>query len=286
MKDVNVLPILEDDLDGVSDFLNGHLNSNIFPGTWKQSFKMGWAEHIPNFGFQLVNNKEIVGVLCIIYSDQKINGNPEKFCNPHSWFVLDEYRNQSIKLVMAAVKQEGFHFTMFTPNPDVTEIFQYLKFKRLSEKQYVFINYPSFKRLFQNHIATSNLQEIEKVLTGYELKVFKDHRRLNWIQHFVFGHNNECCHVIYKTGTWKKIPFAYILYVSDPVIFLKYRWILAHYFLVSNFIFFIRIDARFFPGYDNPSFTFEYKQPKLFQSKTLVENQIQNIYSELVALDL
>ena len=140
MNTITVSPIAGIDLKDVSQFLHTNLNSKIPVKTWRDSFHSQWSQSVPNFGFQLKNGGDLVGVICAIYSDQIIDGKIEFLCNPHSWCVLKDYRKQSINLVLAVLQQKGYHFTMFTPNPDVATVFRYLKFKDLSNIQTLYLH--------------------------------------------------------------------------------------------------------------------------------------------------
>lgn len=286
MNSIAVTPIVEADLIEATTFLHKHLNSRITVQAWKDSFNPKWSQSAPNFGFQLKNGNNIVGIICAIYSEQVIDGKVEHFCNPHSWCVLKDYRKQSINLVLAVLQQKGYHFTMFTPNPDVATVFRYLKFKDLSNAQTLYIHYPTIKRWLSGYRIISNFDTIKTVLHGNDLKVFSDHCHLDWLKHIIFGYENDLCHIIYKPGIYKRLTCANILYVSNAEFFKKYHSLLSHYFLISEKIFLSKIESRFFPDKQRFTFSLISTQPKLFLSKELEGKHIKNIYSELMALDL
>ena len=127
---LKVTPITAADLPAVGQFLHEHLNRRFTPERWIESLTHRWAAEVPNHGMQLRDSEQLVGVFCAIYSDQLIDGRIERFCNPHSWCVLESHRRHSIGLLLQLLRQKGYHFTMFTPNPKVAEVFRGLKFKR------------------------------------------------------------------------------------------------------------------------------------------------------------
>jgi len=286
MNTITVSPIAGIDLKDVSQFLHTNLNSKIPVKTWRDSFHSQWSQSVPNFGFQLKNGGDLVGVICAIYSDQIIDGKIEFLCNPHSWCVLKDYRKQSINLVLAVLQQKGYHFTMFTPNPDVATVFRYLKFKDLSNIQTLYLHHPSVTRWLPKSIIISDLEKMKNILHGNDLKVFNDHSHLGWLKHIVFGHKDELCHVIYKTSIFKKLSCANILYISNAHFFEKYHSLLSHYFFISEHIFLSIVDARFLDSKPKTTFTLINNQPKLFLSESLDDKEIKNVYSELMALDL
>jgi hypothetical protein len=96
---MNTRPILEADLGEVGQFLNAHLSQRIAPKAWSESLTAPLGCQLqPNYGMQLLEDGRIVGVFCAIYSDQVIKGQVERFCNPHSWCVLESHRRHSIGL--------------------------------------------------------------------------------------------------------------------------------------------------------------------------------------------
>jgi hypothetical protein len=231
---------------------------------------------------QLRDGGRIVGALLAVYSDQTIDGRAEKFCNPHSWCVLDEYRNQGIGLVLAAIKQRGYHYTMMTPNPKVAEIFRGLRFKDLDKRISVFPNVPSLSFGATRETRTDHIAQL---LRGETLRDFELHREIPWLSFVAFGKGADICLVAYKRRRWKRTATAWILYVSDAGAFERHQGVLRQALLGKGFVF-SQMESRFLPKQPRFAFEIERTQAKLFMSKTLRDGQIRDFYSELVALDV
>ena len=283
---VGIAPIEEADLPAVGQFLNQNLNGRIPPETWVRSLIHPWCDSRPNFGFQARDGDRLVGVFCAIYSDQTIDGRRERFCNPHSWCMLNDYRSHSINLALRVLHQRGYHFTMLTPNPKVAEIFLHLGFKKLDDAIVVFPNLPSINATVGANIVTSDPDRISRSVPDSVREDFAAHRGIPWLQFVAFGKDNDICLVVYKRGRWKRLPCARIIDISNPAAFDRHANLLTHHLLVRRGLLVSRVEERFLLREPRIAWSERRKQAKLASSLTLKDAQIRDLYSELVALDL
>lgn len=283
---MNVQPIQEQDLDAVGQFLHAHLAKRISPQAWSDSLRHRWAQAQPNFGMQLLaDNGRRVGVLCAVYSDQVIDGKPERFCNPHSWCVLDEYRHASINLVLAVIRQRGYHFTMFTPNPKVAQVFLGLRFRLLDDGLLYFPNLPRPWPSAGGSFVEARSEHIAARLSGTALAEFEAHRAIPWLHFVAFGRPGDACLAIYKRGRWKKLPCALLAHLSDAAALQRHGHLLrAH--LLGRGLPVSRVEARFLAQAPALAWRTRRTQPKLVSTRTLADAQIRDVYSELMALDI
>ena len=283
---MQVLPIQEIDLDAVGHFLHEHLAKRITPQAWSDSLQHRWAQSQPNFGMQLLTDEgQRVGVLCAVYSDQTIDGKPERFCNPHSWCVLDEHRHASINLVLAVLRQRDYHFTMFTPNPKVAQVFMGLRFKLLNDALLYFPNLPRPWPAAAGSFVESRTEHMAAHLTGAALAEFEAHRSIPWLRFVAFGCPGDACLAIYKHGRWKKMACAMLGHLSDPAAGQRHGHLLRRHLLGQGMPV-SRIEARFVLGAPPLAYRTRRTQPKLVSTRTLADAQIRDVYSELMALDI
>ena len=283
---VGITPIGEADLAAVGRFLNQNLNARIAPEAWVRSLTHPWCGTRPNFGFQAHDGNRLVGVFCAIYSDQTLDGRREKFCNPHSWCMLDDYRSHSISLALHVLRQRGYHFTMLTPNPKVAEIFIHLGFRTLRDDVVVLPNLPSIKAVVGANVVTSDHERIASNVPEPVRADFAAHRGIPWLEFLAFGKDNDVCLVVYKRGRWKRMPCARIVDISDGAAFDRNMHLMQHHLLVHHGLLVSRVERRFLLRKPRLAFSQQRKQAKLFSSSTLNEAQIRDLYSELVALDI
>ena len=279
-------PITAADLAEVGAFLNTHLNPRISAADWIGSLSHRWAESTPNHGMQIRDDGRLIGVFCAIYSEQWIDGRLERFCNPHSWCVLNDYRNHSIGLILPLLRQPGYHFTMYTPNPKVAEIFRGLKFRDLDDRLYYFPNLPLPGGLARSGFVESDVARISARLGGRMLRDFEAHRDIPWLNFVAFGTSEDPCLLIFKRDVAKKLPCARIIHLSDPAALQRHGRAVGRHLLVRHGLPVSRIEARFVSTAPSLAVLRTRLQPKLVQSKTLADPQFRDIYSELAALDV
>ena len=276
--------ITEADLHTVSVFLHNYMNTAFSPEKWETGISVNWLDQPPNHGFMLKHEGQIVGVLCAIYSEQLIDDVLEKVCNPHSWCVLAEHRRRSVDLVLAVIRQKGFHFTMFSPNKDGLEIFAYLKFKPLDNTVSILLNVPTLNasktKIFeQSSMALEWLPESAK-------KCYQDHMQFPWLNLLAFEKEGKSGFIIYKKQKLKKLPCAMILYVSDEKLFdecwptIRTNLLTKHGFVTS------KIEPRLLARPLKYTLKKEPGGRKFFLSAELPQDKIKYIYSELMALDI
>src|SRR5690606_13971319 len=146
------------------------------------------------------------------YAERRIRGQVEKVCNITSWCVLDQYRQQSMRLALAVLNQKGYHFTEFSPTKVVAGTLQFFKFGPLDERQLVVVNtpWPGLAPVRMLHDSV----RIEAELQGEALSIYRDHARYPWLRHLLVGRGGRWCHVIYKRRVFKRLPAAAVLYMS------------------------------------------------------------------------
>jgi hypothetical protein len=284
MSKPSVEPINDEELLDFCQFLTENLSQERTAEDWAEAFKQDWGLEKPNNGYMIKVDGEIVGGIGAIYSQRIINGNPEKFCNITSWCVLDQYRSQSMRLALAVTSQPGFNYTDLTPTEVVSKTLQFLKFKPMNERQAVFPNFPWPLGRPAGIRVVSDADEIEQVLSPEDRKAYMDHRHLPWLNHLAVGRPGAYCHVVYKTTQLKGVAGAFVLAVSDPQLFLGYRFALGSHLLLRHALFFTRIESRLLPRVPKPCVELSGYRNKVFKSDSLSETDISNLYTEIVAL--
>lgn len=283
------LPTLEqirdNDLPAFCQFLTDHLSSARSAEQWAQAFRQNWGVAKPNNGFLIRDQGRIVGGIGAIYAERMIRGRPEQFCNITSWCVLEAYRAQSMRLAMAVVSQPGFHFTDLTPTEVVSKTLQFLKFKPMNERHAVWPNIPWPFSRFRGVRVIIEPDDIEEVLATVDAKVFRDHRHLPWLRHAAVGRPGAYCHVVWKPNRLKGVPGAMVLAFSDAELFLRYRHAIGAHLLRQGCLY-TRVESRLLPRLPMLSLELTGFRNKVFRSDTLAENDISNLYSEIVGLNL
>jgi hypothetical protein len=280
-------PIRDEDLPAFCAFLHTHLNPSHPADVWADAFRQNWGVDKPNNGFLIRDDAgNIVAGIGAIYGAYPVRGKLEQFCNITSWMVLDAYRTQSMRLAMAVISQPGFHFTDLSPTAVVEQSLKFLKFKPMNEARTVLFNLPAPHQRLSGARIESNPERIEHVLDAASAKVYRDHKHFPWLKFLAVGKGNNRSLVIYKRASLKNLPSAEIIGFTNPNTFHQYLPVLGCHFLLSGMLT-TRVESRLLPSKPAwPHTELTGYRHRVFRSDTLGEADIQNLYSEYVALDL
>ncbi len=280
-------PIRDEDLPAFCAFLHAHLNPSHPADVWADAFRQDWGVDRPNSGFLIRDEGgEIAGGIGAIYAAYPVRGQLEKFCNITSWMVLDAYRTQSMRLAMAVISQPGFHFTDLSPTAVVEQSLKFLKFKPMNAARTLLFNLPAPQQRLVGASVVTNPAKIEAVLDAASLKVYRDHKHFPWLRFLAVGRGSGYSLVIYKRARLKHLPSAEIIGFTNPDTFLRHLPLLGCHFLLSGMVT-TRVESRLLPARPAwPHTVLTGYRNRVFRSDTLVEADIQNLYSEYAALDL
>jgi hypothetical protein len=254
---------------------------------WHKLFTYQWGRHENYCGLALKDNDKVVGFIGMIFSQRRIDDKVEKFCNLAAWFVREEYRGQAIALLFPLFSMRNYTITDLTPAKKVYRIQNKLGLKDLDVKGRILL--PIGRRLFQPKYTplqmTHDLATIESELDGQNRKIFHDHKPYQ-CYHFLATEADRYCYLIY-TKLKRRLPYAHIHYISNLDLFeLVYRDI-RKAILSHSSAYFLLIDSRLVNNRRLPlSLCLPFRTPKQYMSSRLEPEQIDNLYSELVLLNL
>ncbi len=283
MSQIIIEPVTDNTLAEFASFLHKNLDQSRSSAQWESEFCVNWQDNVPNYGFVLRDNGQIVGGIGAFYKDRTIQERIEKICNITSWCVLDKYRQHSMRLAMTVINQDGYSFTDFSPTKVVGSTLQFLKFVPLNEEQVVLLNLPLLP--LSQHKVCQNVEDIKKSLSGNALKIYEDHVQFPWLNHVLIGKPNQWCHVIFKKRTFKGFPTASIIYLSDKELFAQYHYQLTTHLFFKGYLS-TQVERRFIKQPPFLSVIRSGFNKKLFLSQTLKHEDIDYLYSETTALNI
>jgi hypothetical protein len=277
-------PITSADLRAVAEFLHAELNTRIATAEWEAAITPPWACDQPNYGFLLRAGGRIVGAYLAFYSERKIEGRTERFCNLAAWCVIDEYRSLSLLLLNALLAQKGYHFTDLSPSGNVVPLNTRLKFSHLDVATALVPNLPW--PFWSSRVrVTSEPQEIERILHGRDLEIYHDHARTAAAHHVVVVKGRETCYVMFRKDRRKNLPlFASILYVGNPKLFRTVAKYVFRHLLARHGIAATLAELRVVGDRPKPSIMLKSPRPKMYRSADLRPDQIDYLYSELTCV--
>ncbi len=277
---VELSPITDADIAAVADFLHANYDDRI---PWGRSRLTGpWKVEAPNHGFVLRDGQRIVGAHLAFYSERRVAGRVERFCDLGTWYVVPEFRFHSIRLIKALLAQDGYNFTALTPSDKVVSIHTRLGFRSLDTSAVLIPNLPGPGRPGRTTISTDP-DVIGSILAGTELELYHDHAEALAAHHIVLIRGPDSCYVMYRETRFKGVPLAVILHVSNPELFHRAILPLTRHLLVRHRLLVTQAELRII-GY-RPSLSFKIPpRPKMYRSASLEPGQIDDLYSELVCI--
>ena len=282
---LRVSPITAPDLRPVAEFLHRHLNQRLSPDTWARALAVPWKVDAPNHGFMLTDGPVIAGVYLAYYSEQAIDGRPERFCNLGPWCVLPDYRFHSVRLLKALLAQPGYHVTDLSPSGSVVGINQRLGFTLLEPATALVPNLPWPSWPGRGGTVSGHPAVIEQTLTGPELQLYRDHAGAQAARHLVLRRGDTHCYVVFRKDRRKGLPvFATFLHVGNPELFTRMARPLARHLLLRHGALVSLAELRVVGHRPRPSRLLARHRPKMLRSDRLRPDQVSYLYSELTCI--
>jgi hypothetical protein len=281
VKNVQVCPIEEADVGPVARFLHENLNKRVPARTWAAAMSMPWVQGAPNHGFMLRHSADVVGAYLAFYSQRRINGRWEKFCNLGAWCVLPEYRVHALRLLRALISQSGYHFTDLSPSGNVITINARLGFRHLNGSVWLVPNLPWPCWPGRNRIIKDR-GRIVNALREPDVTLYKDHEKAAAAHHLVLIRRTEHCYVVFRRDRRRGLPvFASVLYVSNADLFRQMMPVFSRHVLVRHRLLGTLVDERLVSSISRPALRMRRPRPKMYLAAGLDGRDIDYLYSEL-----
>ena len=275
--------------DDIYPLLQELNNDGMTRDRWKRMFEYSWKSQIGNV---LVDRDRIVGFIGTLFSRRIIDGREAALCNLSSWIVKDEYRSESLRLLLPLLKRKDHTFTNLTLNPRVAEIMKRLGFKDLDTNVKLLFPVPAFSGNSRKERPTivSDEAEIIKALDSKDLRIFADHSQYG-CGHVVIREGGDYCYMVftrkYRGKSFHKVPYAHLHYISSRRLFLKHLNRIKLNFLMEHKCCFLMVEERLVGTQPLPfSRVHTLKVPKMYKSHLLTSEQVDNLYTELIVLGL
>lgn len=251
---------------------------------WRRIFEYGW-EHSENYvGYVLVEDGELVGFLGMIFSELRGAGGTEHLCNVSSWIAKESHRAESSALVLPLRDLKAYTVTNLSCNDVAHRIFSRLGFEVLETHTTILtpVRRPSSHSGLR---ITSDPEQVGSMLQGIDSVIFRDH--LPYTQHLLAWDDEGYCYLVYTMGRRRKLRTARIHYCSDKGRLVRDLFPIQMHLMRSHGAMIAECDSRLVEDIELPS---SYKKPmripRLFKSSRLKREQVSNLYSEVVLLNL
>ncbi|MGE2834245.1 hypothetical protein [Mycobacterium sp. SMC-4] len=280
---VTISAITDTHVAAVAEFLRDQHNGGV---PWDRACaSLPWTAKAPNRGFMIRDGDRVVGTLLALYSERLVAGRTERFCNLGSWCVLPEYRSRSISLLNSLLAQEGYHFTVLSPDERSQEVLEWLKFRSLDTTAALVPHLP-WPTLPGATRISADPEVIENTLRGHELQIYRDHAHALAAHHLVICRDGASCYVIYRESRHKSgLVLAVIVHVSDPALFHRAMPALGRHLLTRHGLVASLIELRIIDRKPRFALTLS-RPPKMYRSDSLEDRDVDDLYSELVCVPM
>jgi hypothetical protein len=273
------------DFEQVYPLLHGFGDSPIAKEHWQKIFVTPWRTSEDFCGYLLLRDGEVKGYLGLIFSERMLGDNIEKFCNLTSWIVVEDSRNQSLKMLLEVLKLKDYTLTNFTASPTVATILSKLGFTEFAVHQRVLLPVPRFAFTRRGQRCEFDAAVIKSKLTVENLRIFNDHAGLD-CRHLLLRSDRGDCYVVLKNIVRKQLTWAKVHYLSSPEIFHECLERLIASICFRLRVCGIMVDERYIEGYRfRASVSYPHQRRAYFKSNSVVDkNRIDTLYSEVVIL--
>jgi hypothetical protein len=230
-----------------------------------------------------------VGFESVIQHYRTIDGITRRMAHGSSWVVLPEYRRCSllIKNAWRSLAETGFELCEVGMSSRV-EFIPLLKLLGASilETAQLWLR-PALPTTLSHWRLSEDPSAIWDRLSEHDRQVFLDHQNLPC--HHLFAWNEEgYCYVV-SARRWgpKRLGSSTLFYISHPEHFVQAQTLIHLGLARQNRAFWINADERLFRGHHPAgAHRVPLATPRMYQSKSLKPELIDNLYSELILLEL
>ena len=285
-QSVQIRPAAPSDIEPVCRLLSEGYGNNVSPDTWRPLFDYNWGEEKPALGFVAADKQEIVGFIGAVYSKREINGKTGIVCNLSSWYVHPKYRNWSLPLLAAAVRDETISYTALTPADITGKALKTMGFSPLGAGKMLFPSLSGARTFFgRSPVVTFDSGQIERRLNAAQLQIYQRHRQPYYLHAAVID-GEDYCYIVAKRRTliWHRLLIRYsdILYCSAPELLLRHLERVKLAVLWKQKTFGLAVHETWAPQLRSLGIP-ELDQP-LFRSPVFEAKELDRLYSELSVL--
>ncbi len=247
-----------------------------------------WSEK-PERGHALYADGRPVGFIGTVVSERPIAGRLEKFCNPSSFIVLEEYRYAALLLLRALQRMRDHTMVYLTPSPAAHAMFVKQGALPLEEQQIVTppLPHPLTALRHLGGSFTTRPEALREELEGDERRIYEDHASSPVARHVLLRHGDRRCYVVATRGVKRGIPYADVQYIGNRAFFWEHH-LLAQLGLVramGTAGLAMAVDCRFLVG-RAPPLSIRWKARRLYRPTRpeIAPAMIDGLYSEMMGL--
>ena len=264
---------------------------------WRRMFDYRWASDSLVRGYALVAGAEWVGFRGCIQHQRVLRGELHRIVSTTSWVVRPEYRKQTTSpgggrlsdLLLDAVddwhRRETMTSVAMSVRPELTDRFKARGYEVLETETAM---WPTLGRpRWDGWRVEHRPDRVRDRLNETQARLFDDHRSLPCLQLVVTRGKEKCYLVLCLRRSGRVSRLARIVHLSDAGVFESALGALGWFLLTRYRVRWLEWDMRWLRGrLPAGALRRRLASPRMFKSAVLEPAEIDNLYSEIVLLEL
>ena len=267
-------------VDRAAEFLHRHLDPAIGRDEWQCRLRYPWAAENASYGYALVHEGELVGVLGAYRSRQEVRGRSERFCNLHSWCVHPNYRSESLRLLSEPLRDREHTITTLTVSRDTVEIMRRFGLKPLDEKILLLPN-PLLAFGAWRARITNDPRALRATLDDRHRRLLAELGPMRSARATLARQGQRWCLCLSTREQRRGIAATRIIYVSHPAQFADWLPAFIRSFIVNDATPVTLASPRVLARPPRLAFLLREPRPQFFRSSRLAAEDVSCLYSEL-----
>ena len=255
---------------------------------WRNVFDYAWDHGEGYSGYAMLDNDEVVGMMAMVFSRRCINGVERKLCNLHTWWVREDYRGRSLAMLRPILRLNEYTITHFTPCDRVRAVTKRLGFKDLNSQLRILLPQPFSGRRASSRGANLNFDasQISEKVNSKDQQILLDHLPYH-PGNVLLQSGDRHCYILYTHVVRHRLPYCHVHYISNKELYWENETAIRAALLRRHHSRFVAVDDRLTADMKfRNSFKFWAPAHALYKSDTVLPDQIDNLYSDVVFLSL
>jgi hypothetical protein len=241
---------------------------------YRRAAQLPWIDHSRPYAHALLDGGRFHGWVHSFYADRVIGGRHTTVLNLSAWWVSEEYRAQSLRLMFAALHDAGdTPVTILTPSGLAAQIYAGMKFRVMDTDRFA-VPIPQ-----GGPAAEGDPETVFLHLQPRSKKVFNDHRGFP-IHHCRIAVDERACYFVYIARERFDLQVADILYLDGDLELLSGDWTPpagSPLQACSRLL----LDRRFFGGREPWGEPMNPFNPRLYRGPPELRPELDFMYSEV-----
>jgi peptidoglycan/xylan/chitin deacetylase (PgdA/CDA1 family) len=245
---------------------------------WRHTISQPWVDTSRPIAYALSVGRKLVGWLQTIYADTRFSDGapPTLVCSLSGWYVEEEHRASSLKLILAAMNDAGsVPMTVFTASHTAAKIYKGLRWHLLDNERWTF---PLTGRT-NGPALVEDADIIFDLLAPADQRILNDHRA-NGLNHAMIIRGERYCYFSYLTHKRLESLVADIVFLTGDISLLLDDWHVSVTTVLAKCQS-LFVDCRYLNGLEHSLHRTDMWGARMFRGPDELKDKLSMLYSEV-----